>query len=123
MPAVWKSSPDAGGCDFACHPETPADEQSLFWNPRLQPQALRLAPATEPSEDDGAISIALARLDGLDLREADDGWHGIWRVDGISHQFWLADPMPDAAGIYEVRLPMDICLYRDIEPRTNSYTL
>ena len=71
---------------------------------------MKLAPATEPAEDAGATSIALARLDGLDLREADDGWHGIWRIDGVSHQFWLANPIQDAVGFYEVSLPMDTFL-------------
>jgi len=33
--------------------------------------------------------LTLAHLDGLHLRRAADGWHGIWQVDGVAHQFWL----------------------------------
>ncbi|MFE3839234.1 DUF2285 domain-containing protein [Pseudogemmobacter sonorensis] len=52
-------------------------------------------------------TIALAHLDGLDLRQAADGWHGVWRVDGATHQFWLPEAVPDAAAFYAVTLPMD----------------
>lgn len=51
--------------------------------------------------------ITLAHLDGLDLRRATDGWHGIWQVDGAAHQFWLPEALPDAAAFYAVTLPMD----------------
>lgn len=51
--------------------------------------------------------MALAHLDGLDLRQASDGWHGIWQVDGVAHQFWLPDALPDAAAFYAAFLPMD----------------
>jgi len=51
--------------------------------------------------------ITLAHLDGLDLREAADGWHGIWQVDGVAHQFWLPQAVPDAAAFYGTFLPMD----------------
>ena len=49
----------------------------------------------------------LAHLDGLDLRQAADGWHGLWQVDGVAHQFWLPDAMPDASAFYVFRLPPD----------------
>ncbi len=52
-------------------------------------------------------TLALAHLDGLDLRQAADGWHGVWRVDGVTHQFWLPEAVPDAAAFYAVTLPMD----------------
>ncbi len=51
--------------------------------------------------------VALAHLDGLDLRRAADGWHGVWQVGDIAHQFWLPDTVPDAAAFYAVTLPMD----------------
>lgn len=51
--------------------------------------------------------VALAHLDGLDLRRATDGWHGVWQVGDIAHQFWLPDAVPDAAAFYAVTLPMD----------------
>lgn len=54
-----------------------------------------------------AASIRLAQLDGLDLRHADDGWHGVWLADGVKHQFWLPEASPDAAAFYAVALPMD----------------
>lgn len=98
--------PSAGGCDFPCDPESQPDRQSLFWSPSLQPQAVMLSPvehregATEPI-------ITLAHLDGLDLRHANDGWHGIWEVDGVTHQFWLPRAVPDTAAFYAVTLPMD----------------
>jgi len=51
--------------------------------------------------------ITLAHLNGLDLRQAEDGWHGIWQVDGVAHQFWLREAAPDAAAFYAAMLPMD----------------
>lgn len=51
--------------------------------------------------------MTLAHLSGLDLRHAADGWHGIWNVDGVAHQFWLPQAVPDAAAFYAVSLPMD----------------
>jgi len=58
---------------------------------------------------DGATEpiVTLVHLSGLDLRHAPDGWHGIWRVDGVIHQFWLAEAVPDAAAFYAVSLPVD----------------
>lgn len=52
-------------------------------------------------------TVTLAHLDGLDLRRATDGWHGIWQVDGAAHQFWLPHAVPDSAAFYAVSLPMD----------------
>lgn len=103
---AWRHSPSAGGCDFPCAPETPPDSQSLFWIPTLQPQAIRLAPA---DHKDGATEpiVTLAHLDNLDLRHADDGWHGLWQVDGVTHQFWFPDAVLDRAAFYVFRLPPD----------------
>lgn len=58
---------------------------------------------------DGATEpiVTLAHLGGLDLRHADDGWHGIWQVDGVAHQFWLPQAIPDAPAFYGTFLPMD----------------
>lgn len=102
-------SHDAGGCDFPCDPETLADRQSQFWIPNLQPRAVMLSPAPEPVGPE-APTFTLAHLDGLDLRRAGDGWHGLWRVDGVAHQFWLPEAVPDAAAFYVVTLPMDAFL-------------
>lgn len=51
--------------------------------------------------------VTLAHLDGLDLRQAEDGWHGIWQADGVAHQFWLPQAAPDAAAFYGTVLPAD----------------
>ena len=61
----------------------------------------------ERNDSDTEPILTLAHLDGLDLRRASDGWHGIWQVDGVAHQFWLPEAMPDAAAFYAVVLPMD----------------
>jgi hypothetical protein len=58
-------------------------------------------------DGDPEPTLTLAHLDGLDLRRAADGWHGIWQVDGVAHQFWLPEAVPDAAAFYAVTLPMD----------------
>ena len=99
-------SRSVGVCDFPCDPETPPDRQSLFWIPSLQPQAVLLSPV---QHRDGATEpiVTLAHLSDLDLRHAADGWHGIWNVDGVAHQFWLPQAVPDAAAFYAVSLPMD----------------
>lgn len=65
-----------------------------------------LAPIQHQSGDTEP-TLTLAHLDGLNLRQAEDGWHGIWQVDGVAHQFWLRDVVPDAAAFYAVTLPMD----------------
>jgi len=70
---------------------------------------VQLSPASQAGDGEIA-SITLANLDGVDLRRADDGWHGIWRVDGVTHQLWLPDAAPDAAASYDVTLPMDAFL-------------
>jgi hypothetical protein len=78
----------------------------VFWSPSLQPQAILLSSAPQADRDEGT-TIALAQLAGLELRQADDGWHGIWQVDGVAHQFWMPEAIPDAAAFYAVTLPMD----------------
>lgn len=68
-----------------------------------------LSPALEPDNPE-APTFTLAHLDGLELRRAGDGWHGLWQVDGIAHQFWLREAVPDAPAFYAVSLPMDAFL-------------
>ncbi len=58
-------------------------------------------------DDETEPIITLAHLDGLDLRRAVDGWHAIWQVDGVAHQFWLPHAVPDVAAFYAASLPMD----------------
>ena len=65
-----------------------------------------LSPAPEPTSPE-VPTFTLAHLDGLDLRRAGDGWHGLWRVDGVAHQFWLHEAVPDVTAFYVVTLPMD----------------
>ncbi len=65
-----------------------------------------LSPVEHKGGDTEPI-LTLAHLSDLDMRRAADGWHGIWQVDGVSHQFWLPEAVPDAAAFYAVTLPMD----------------
>ena len=51
--------------------------------------------------------VDLTRLPGLDLRRAADGWHGVWRTDGVVHQFWLTERPSDGAAVYTLTLPFD----------------
>ncbi|MFD2238219.1 DUF2285 domain-containing protein [Aureimonas populi] len=57
--------------------------------------------------DANGPTIKLADLDGLVLRRAADGWHGIWQADGIAHQLWLPRAAPDAVAFYGTFLPLD----------------
>lgn len=101
--------PAVGGCDFPCDPDAPPDCQTPFWNPDLYPEAVMLSPVERRNGDTEPI-VTLAQLDDLDLRHAADGWHGIWRANGVAHQFWLPGAIPDAAAFYAVTLPMDVYL-------------
>ena len=101
-----KTSYDGGDCGFPHDPEVSPKQVPLFWSPRFQPQAVKLVPA-DPDKATGQPTVVLAHLDGLDLRRAADGWHGIWQADGVEHQFWLSQSVPDAAAFYAVELPLD----------------
>jgi hypothetical protein len=72
----------------------------------LQPEAVLLS-ASSPARQSAAAPVDLTRLPGLDLRRADDGWHGVWRGGGIVHQFWLTEMPSDAAAVYTLTLPFD----------------
>lgn len=65
-----------------------------------------LSPVNHEDDDTESV-LTLAHLDGLDMRRAADGWHGIWQVDGVAHQFWLPEAVPDAGVFYAASLPMD----------------
>ncbi len=65
---------------------------------------MRLLPV---GDHDSEPIVTLAHLDGLDLRHAADGWHGLWEMGGVAHQFWLSEAVPDVAALYSVSLPMD----------------
>lgn len=93
-------------CDFPHDPEARPDLDPPFWSPRSNPQAIILAPV-EQTHPGAEQLIAFADLEGLDLRSAPDGWHAIWRVDEVEHQFWLPRAMIDAAAFYAAILPMD----------------
>ena len=41
------------------------------------------------------------------MRRAPDGWHGLWHVGGIAHQFWLPGNVPVDTAFYVVVLPLD----------------
>lgn len=82
----------------------------MFWIPSLQPQAVHLATAPQSIVAQWGAPIPLTQLDGLDLRQADDGWHGFWQAEGVAHQFWLVDAPSDVATFYAVVLPLDALL-------------
>lgn len=65
-----------------------------------------LAPAS-PALDAASLPVALLRLHDLDLQRADDGWHGAWQANGVTHQFWLVEAPPDEETTYVVILPLD----------------
>lgn len=80
--------------------------QTPLWSPRVHPNAIMLLPVAHIIDVSGP-TIKLVHLDGLDLRRAADGWHGIWRANGIAHQLWLPRAAPDAAAFYGTFLPID----------------
>jgi len=84
----------------------PADRESIFWIPSLQPEAVLLS-TTSPARGSAAMLVDLTHLPALDLRRADDGWHGVWRAGGIVHQFWLAQEPSDTIAAYTATLPLD----------------
>ncbi|MFZ5617661.1 MAG: DUF2285 domain-containing protein [Pseudomonadota bacterium] len=65
-----------------------------------------LTPASSPVEA-ASLPLTLPRLRNLDLRQSEDGWHAIWQVNGVTHQFWLLEAPPDADTAYVVTLPLD----------------
>jgi hypothetical protein len=65
-----------------------------------------LTPAPSTLET-ASLAMVLPRLRHVDLRQADDGWHGSWQVNGVTHQFWLVEAPPDEETAYVVTLPLD----------------
>lgn len=63
--------------------------------------------AASPARAFAVAPVDLTRLPGLDLRRAADGWHGVWRTDGVVHQFWLTERLSDGAAVYTLTLPFD----------------
>lgn len=74
--------------------------------PNLLPEVVRLQPAAAFDEGSGR-PLALLDLPNVDGRRAGDGWHAVWRRDGVDHQFWLAIPPPAGLADYIVVLPLD----------------
>ena len=72
----------------------------------MQPEAVLLS-TTSPASGSAAVLVDLTDLPGLDLRRADDGWHGVWRAGGIVHQFWLTEMPSDSAAVSTLTLPFD----------------
>lgn len=95
-----------GGFDFPVDPRVPADEASLFWMPDLQPEAILIQP-TPPGEAGDVRPLQLSNLPGVDLRNAGDDWHAVWRHGGNDHQFWLKALPPRVCAGYVVVLPLD----------------
>lgn len=103
--------PSAGGCDFATDPDQPADRARPFWLPSLLPDAFELRSSPGDEADPAVMPVDLAALPGLDLRSAVDGAsHGLWHSGDLTHQFWLADPLPRGHGAFCVALPLDMLL-------------
>lgn len=96
-----------GDYDFPHDPDMPSDIRPPVWSPQVRPQAVPLCAVEHQHAADAQQIVALAHLSSIDLRQAPDGWHGIWHADGVEHQFWIRDGHPDAATFYEARLPMD----------------
>lgn len=65
-----------------------------------------LTPALSAT-DGASLPLTLPRLNDVDLRQAEDGWHGVWRANGVTHQFWLEETPPDMGAAYVVTLPLD----------------
>ena len=99
-------SQSVGGYDFPRNPMQPADRESIFWIPRLQPEAVLLSAASS-GDGSAAAPVDLTHLPGVDLRRASDGWHGIWRAGGIDHRFWLVQEPSGTTAVYNVILPYD----------------
>ena len=72
----------------------------------MQPEATLLS-TNSPARGSAAAPVDLTHLPGLDLRRADDGWHGLWRAGGIVHQFWLAQEPSDTIAAYTATLPLE----------------
>jgi hypothetical protein len=54
------------------------------------------------------MPITLPGLPGLAARSANnDDWHGLWRVSGGDHRFWLTNAPPDGPTNFVVILPLD----------------
>ena len=83
----------------------PPSRAPLFWSPRARPQAIILSPLVR--EGVNGCAVMLSALGGVELRQAADGWHGIWFAGGVAHQLWLPAAQPDAAVPYTAQLPMD----------------
>jgi len=66
-----------------------------------------LLSAASSARGSAAAPVDLTHLPGLDLRRADDGWHGARRAGGIVHQFWLTEMPSEAAAVYTLTLPFD----------------
>jgi hypothetical protein len=83
-----------------------AERSSVFWIPSLQPEAVLLS-ASSSARTPWAAPIDLTHLPGLDLRQAADGWHGVWQAGGIVHQFWLAEAPSNSVAVYSLTSPFD----------------
>lgn len=65
-----------------------------------------LTPTLSPT-DGASLPLTLPRLHDVDLRQAEDGWHGVWQANGVTHQFWLEEAPSDLGATYVVTLPLD----------------
>jgi hypothetical protein len=74
--------------------------------PRLHPETILLKAEPETAEP-AAMPFDLTHLPGLDLRQAEDGWHAVWREGDVNHQFYLREMPPRDVADFSVSLPFD----------------
>ena len=59
------------------------------------------------SGSDGfAAELELADLASDSIRQADDGWHAVLRIDGTQHHLWLKQA-PRLGAAYAIELPLE----------------
>jgi hypothetical protein len=63
--------------------------------------------ASSSAHSSWAAPVDLTHLPGVDLRQAADGWHGLWQAGGTIHQFWLAEAPSDSFAVYSLSAPFD----------------
>jgi hypothetical protein len=73
----------------------------------LRPQAIKLTPVDHLDGDTEPIDLA-AHIRKLDLRQAADGWHCLWRTRGVTHELWLAADTLDVTVFCIAPLPWDV---------------
>lgn len=110
--AAFRRAPDdvSTGWDFGlsapADPARSADEQPIFWRPKVSPRTLVLA--TSPANEAEAILFDPTNWPGvLTVRACSDGTHLLLRLGAEEHRLWSAAP-PRAGQRLVVTLPLDV---------------